>query len=112
MPKYYVESGQFQLVVQAHDAEAAALWSINVLIKRLFDQNGPHTIVVDTESSQSIDPPDVDFASVLRHTDLDSFVLVSEQGFGRSDATAFRSRDVFQKRRQLIRAIQRLIDNA
>jgi len=81
MPKYYVESGYLQLVIDAFDSEDAAVKAI----QWSFDKADR---VQAAESLRSLEETEV------QDGDLDVAIQVSERGFGRPDAMIFDTLDV------------------
>jgi hypothetical protein len=71
MPKFYIESGNFQIVCHAHNARGAAIWAVH----RAMSQMLPF-LSERVDSSDPLMPPVV----------LSELIKTSEQGFGRTDA--------------------------
>lgn len=93
MAKYYVCSGSQSLVVQAMDAEGAALWAMH----RWVGESG-----TDDSSLVSLKRFAVDVAA--------EEIRVSEIGFGRCDAGRFDRQQAWRKYNQLNSALTLLID--
>ena len=81
MPKYYVESGHLQLVVDAIDSEDAAVKAI----QWSFDK------AERGQSDESLRSPE---EAEVRDGDFDVEIEVSERGFGRLDAMIFDTLEV------------------
>jgi hypothetical protein len=113
MAKFYVQSGLFEIVVQAGDGEGAALWAVHRYLhacdrasQQLFDvrqlqghgEQNPQAVelqawVVDS----TLDPPD-----------LAETIQCSEVGFGRRDAGVYLTNEVLQKYSELLSALSSL----
>jgi len=95
MPKFYVQSGNLQLVTTATDPRAAAIWAVH----RALSASLP--FLSDTEPSQA--PRESSPRPQLGET-LD----VNERGFGRTDGLAFETLAVVAEWTQLLTAVDRL----
>jgi hypothetical protein len=93
MPKFYVQSGNLQLILQAHDSRCAALWAVH----RTLSQSLP--FLCDEPKHY-----------VARHEDgcLGETIHVHEQGFGRVDGDSFDTLDVLTEWNRLLVALDRL----
>jgi hypothetical protein len=94
MAKYYIESGNLQLVVHAKNSKGAALWAVHRSLARLLP-------FVADESRQS------DLLDQEQVT-LGETITASERGFGRPDAQTFDTFDVVTEWNQLMVALERL----
>lgn len=114
MAKFYVQSGLFEVVVQAGDGEGAALWAIHRYLhacdrasQHLFevrqqqmagDELAQTASLIDWSAVElSQDPPD-----------LADTVQCSEVGFGRRDAGVYLTNEVLQKYSELLTALASL----
>lgn len=115
MAKFYVQSGLFEIVVQAGDGEGAALWAVHRYLQacdqashELFLQRqasaaagqsaaGTPEDAVEWNSSLQGDPPDL--AETIR---------CSEIGFGRRDGGVYLTSEVLQKYSELLHALASL----
>lgn len=102
MHKYYVESGQLKKVIFAADANAAALWLVNIVMEKLYPQAA--------NSEMDSDP----FA-LLEHCLmlLDDEIRVSRQGFGLPleadpEPDWFETIEVFTEWNELVRAVAKM----
>ena len=93
MAKFYVQSGDLEVVLQAHDSRCAAIWAVH----RTLGQTLPF-LCEDSE----------DFADLHELTRLGNDVAVSERGFDRADADVFDTLDVITEWNQLLVALDRL----
>jgi hypothetical protein len=93
MPKFYVQSGNLEMVLQAHDSRCAAIWAVH----RTLGQTLPF-LCEDTN----------DYAVLADVTRLGDCVTVSERGFDRPDADVFNTFDIITEWNQLLVAIDRL----
>ncbi len=94
MAKFYVSSKNVRLVVQAADAEGAALWAIHQVIEQKLES-----------TSQIIDGQRITAA----FADWDKTISVSEQGFERFEAGSFITEDTVQHYVELIVALERIV---
>lgn len=94
MAKYYVESGNLQLVVHAKNSRGAALWAVHRSLAQLLP------FVAD--ESRQIEKPQRELVA------LGETLTASERGFGRSDASTFDTFDVVTEWNQLMVALARL----
>ena len=98
MAKYYVESGEVRLVVQAEDPRMAALWTMHTAMEQSLTLDA-----VDFSDDQLEDLKNIDgVAQFSRH------ILVSEIGLGRSEAGRFDSLEIMIEWNQLAVALARL----
>lgn len=93
MAKFYVESGSVQAVVNCVDVEGAALWAVNLVMDEMnsLDLFGEDDVLLNNENAEC-------------HF-LDETILVSEQGFGRSNAVAVETKSAIQEWFELYQAI-------
>lgn len=98
MAKFYVHSGDFQLIIQAESARDAALWAMHMAMEEV--------VPVDDLEWTSAARED------LRFTDdeakLGMEMLLSEIGFGRDEAGNFETLDVMTEWNQLTVVVARL----
>lgn len=98
MAKYYVESGEVRLVVQAEDPRMAALWTMHTAMEQSLTLDA-----VDFSDDQLEDLQNIDgVAQFSRH------ILVSEIGLGRSEAGRFDALEIMIEWNQLAVALARL----
>ena len=93
MPKFYVQSGNVELVLQAHDSRCAAIWAVH----RTLSQSLPFLC----EDAQV-------YAAVAVLTRLGDAIVVSERGFDREDAWHYDTLDIVTEWNQLLLALDRL----
>ncbi|MEZ6094264.1 MAG: hypothetical protein R3C03_08485 [Pirellulaceae bacterium] len=91
MAKFYVTNNISRLVVQAEDAEGAALWALHQAMEANSSESG--NSLIDSERA---------------FQDWDSLTLVSEQGFDRDDAGCFDTDKLVQVYSQLMIALERI----
>jgi hypothetical protein len=93
MPKFYVQSGNLEMILQAHDSRCAAIWAVHRALGQtlpfLCDDAGDYTELADL-------------------TRLGDSVTVSERGFDRGDADVFDTLDIVTEWNQLLVALDRL----
>ena len=93
MAKFYVESGSVQAVVDSVDCEGAALWVVNSVMGEM------NSLDLFDDESMLLDPKDGDCHY------LDSTIRVSEQGFGRENATIIQAEEAIQEWFELFQAL-------
>jgi hypothetical protein len=97
MPKFYVQSGGLEMVLQARDSRCAAIWAAH----RTLGQSLPFLC----------EEP-ADYAELADLTRLGETIRVSQRGFDRDDAATFNTLDVISEWNQLLVALDRLTANA
>jgi hypothetical protein len=93
MPKFYVQSGDVELVTTAIHARGAAIWGVH----RTLSQSLPFLCDETT-----------DVLVLDGLTRLGDTIRVSEQGFDRPDAAEFDTLDIVSEWNQLLVAIDRI----
>jgi hypothetical protein len=93
MPKFYVQSGNVELVTTAIHSRGAAIWGVH----RTLSHSLPFLCDETT-----------DVLALDDLTRLGDTIRVSEQGFDRPDATEFDTLDIVGEWNQLLIAIDRL----
>jgi hypothetical protein len=93
MPKFYVQSGNLERVVQAHDSRCAAIWVVHRTL-------GP--------SLQFLCDEPADYAALAHLTRLGDWISVSERGFDNGDADFFDTLDILTEWNHLLVALDRL----
>ena len=99
MRKFYVLTGMCQRVVQARDAEAAAILAVHWFLDQFVDLDQ-----IDWTDETQIDNADL-FAALLK---LGEDVQVSERGFGRREAGYFDTASIMNQWQQLVIAVSRM----
>jgi hypothetical protein len=99
MAKFYVQLGLSQQLIQAEDARGAAIWAVHQVIDE----------AIDLDSIDWLDADEIDNLDLIRvMLALPDQVLVSEIGFGRSEAGLFDMPDIMTEWNQLIIAVSRI----
>ena len=93
MPKFYVQSGSLEMVLQARDSRCAAIWAAH----RTLSESLPFLC----------DEP-ADYARLPELTRLGETIHVSQRGFDRADAVVFDTLDIVTEWNQLLVALDRL----
>jgi hypothetical protein len=93
MPKFYVQSGSLEMVLQAKDSRCAAIWAAH----RTLSQSLP--FLCDDVT---------DYTQIADLTRLGDTIRVSQRGFGRPDAAVFDTLDIVSEWNQLLVALDRL----
>lgn len=94
MPKFYVESGNLQLVVHAKHARGAAIWAVHRVLSQLL----PFLAEGAPPASGASNPPAA----------LGELIRTSERGFGRDDGAVHNTFDVVCEWNRLIVALDKL----
>ena len=108
MAKFYLQSGQINFVVQAADAEAAALWMLNQIINKHAD--GPSREGTLAEDFQLNMNELMMCKAVFALDQLDNEIMVSQIGFGRNEAGLFDTELIFKQWAELLDAMSKLFD--
>jgi hypothetical protein len=96
MPKFYVQSGNLQLVTTATDPRAAAIWAVHRSLAPSLPFLSDHEPATQPHAPRPPQPQ------------LGDAILVSEQGFGSDDQQPFETLGVVIEWSQLLLAIDRL----
>src|SRR5262245_27996033 len=97
MPKFYVQSGNLKMVLQARDMRCAAIWAAH----RTLSESLPF-LCEDAD----------DYSALADLTRLGETIHVSQRGFDRPDATTFDTLDIVTEWNQLLIALDRLAASA
>src|SRR5437762_3286332 len=97
MPKFYVQSGRLEMVLQARDSRCAAIWAAH----RTLGQTLP--FLCENEN---------DYTVLADLTQLGETILVSQRGFDREDAVTFETLDIVSEWNQLLVALDRITASA
>jgi len=100
MPKFYVQTGMLSKIVLAEDAQGAALATIHNVLGDAIEKDQPITV-----ATEIVDQDEV--ADICDQ--FEDQVLVSEIGFGRSEAGLFSVDEIIQHWHQLMIAIENMI---
>ena len=93
MPKFYVQSGSLEMVLQARDSRCAAIWAVH----RTLSLSLPFLCEEPADYTQLADL-----------TRLGATIRVSQRGFDRDDADEFDTLDIVTEWNQLLVALDRL----
>ena len=94
MAKFYVESGNMQMVVHAENSRAAAIW----VVHRTMSQLMPFL----TDESRRL------LSAIREPIVLGETLLTNERGFGRTDSLAHDTFDVVSEWNRLMVALEKL----
>ncbi|WP_039961138.1 hypothetical protein [Rhodopirellula europaea] len=100
MAKFYVQCGTRSLVVDAMDADAAAMHSVDLAMQ-------PHLWIYDDEGLTDSDRHSHVMLEALMH--MATEIRVSEQGFDRVDAAHFGTPDMVHQWHQTMVGLARLM---
>ncbi|RMF41651.1 MAG: hypothetical protein D6753_09220 [Planctomycetota bacterium] len=99
MAKYYVQSGNVRVVLEADDAEKAALWVVHKTMQQ----------VIPVYEDDELSPEEKSEVSLLQGLMvLGNTIQVSEQGFDRLDALELDTFELMVHWNQLMIALDRL----
>jgi hypothetical protein len=93
MPKFYVQSGNLKMVLQARDGRSAAIWAAH----RTLSESLPFLC----------DEP-ADYTHLADLTRLGDTIRVSQRGFDSAHAAAFETLDIVTEWNQLLVALDRI----
>jgi hypothetical protein len=93
MAKFYVQSGNLQVVLTARDSRCAAIWAAH--------QTLSSTLPFLCEEAE-------DYRSLAELTRLGDTIAVSQRGFDRQDARVFDTLDIVHEWNQLLVSLDRL----
>jgi hypothetical protein len=93
MAKFYVQSGNLQMVLTARDSRCAAIWAAH--------QTLSSTLPFLCEEAE-------DYRSLAELTRLGDTIAVSQRGFDRQDARVFDTLDIVHEWNQLLVSLDRL----
>jgi hypothetical protein len=93
MPKFYVQSGNLKMVLQARDTRCAAIWAAH----RTLSESLPF-LCEDAK----------DYSSLADLTRLGETIQVNQRGFDRSDAAVYGTLDIVTEWNQLLVALDRI----
>lgn len=97
MAKFYVTTGNLQLVIEADHAHAAAIWAVH----RCLSQVMPFASATAEDDSLS-------YESAAPHRHLGETIIVSERGFAGEDKQEFATLPVVAEWSKLLVALDRL----
>ncbi len=94
MPKFYVSSGNMQLVIEADHVRAAAIWAVHRCLSQVTPFVGEDANTIDSH--------------VVHDRKLGESIHVSERGFGGSDEQSLATLPVVAEWSRLLVALDRL----
>lgn len=98
MPKFYVATGNLNLVIEADHARAAAIWAVHRCLSQVMPFAGEEAENDSRRSHQAADS----------HYALGETIAVSERGFGGADEQQFPTLPVVAEWSRLLVALDRL----
>ncbi len=98
MAKFYVASGNLQLVIEADNARAAAIWAVHRCLSQVLLFTAEEAEEDSTHSYESADS----------HYMLGDTIAVSERGFGGADEEKLATLPVVAEWSRLLVALERL----
>ena len=101
MAKFYVESGALRMMVQADDAEKAALWAVHKALQQVLpmeEESGEDRLSLSDKQRRVVAKGCMILGDSLR---------LSEVGYGRADATRFATYDLVNEWSKLMLALAR-----
>ena len=97
MPKFYVQSGSLEMVLEAMNSRCAAIWAAHRTL---------------SEALPFLCEEPADYSQLADTTRLGDTMRVSQRGFDRHDALEFDTLDVVSEWNQLLVALDRLAARA
>lgn len=104
MAKFYVSSGNFQLVVEADDARAAAIWGVHRCLTPVLPHVSEQGEVLAAEQLDSA----LSYEAAEPQRRLGETICVSERGFGGSDQQLLPTLPIVAEWTRLLVALERL----
>jgi hypothetical protein len=98
MAKFYVSTGNLQLVIEADHARAAAIWAVHRCLSQVMPFASAAAEADETLSYESAAP----------HRYLGETIIVSERGFAGDDQQVFATLPVVAEWSKLLVALDRL----
>jgi hypothetical protein len=101
MAKFYVESGTLRMMVQADDAEKAALWAVHKALQQVLpmeEESGEDRLSLSDKQRRVVAKGCMILGDSLR---------LSQVGYGRTDATRFATYDLVNEWSKLMLALAR-----
>ncbi|MFO0013030.1 MAG: hypothetical protein ACK553_09820 [Planctomycetota bacterium] len=105
MAKFYVDSGSFRGIVDAADAEMAAVWAIHRVMTTSPSRPHSQTTVPQTTVPQTNNTDEAD-QGLFRLADE---IRISERGFGRTDAQKTPTSHAVERWAQLVCAAEKIL---
>lgn len=93
MPKYYVQSGNLEMILQAHDSRCAAIWAIHRTLS-------PSLPFLCEEASDCLGAAGGDR--------LGEEIQVNQRGFDRNDGDVFETLEIVTEWNRLLVALERM----
>lgn len=103
MTKYYIQSGDVSWIVQAKDAEGAALWLLHQTIQPFLPQAGSQGSACEDEDRL--------FGILEGLAQLAPEIQVSQIGSGHMEAGQFDTGEIFNTWRRLSSSLDKLFDS-
>ncbi|WP_145099726.1 hypothetical protein [Anatilimnocola aggregata] len=105
MPKFYVSSGNLNLIVEADHARAAAIWAVHRCLSQVtsFDGEDDNTVAGQLAGSESLS-----YESAEPQRKLGETINVSERGFGSDDKQELTTLPIVAEWSRLLVALDRL----
>lgn len=108
MAKFYLQSGEINFVVQAADADAAAIWLLNKTIEKYTaSASYQDTLAADMDLAEN---EMMICTAVFALDQLDNEIKVSQIGFGRCEAALLDTELIFKHWVELLDAMSNLFD--
>lgn len=105
MAKFYVESGEFRLIVQANTARGAAVWAVHRVLAQVLEVDDVPVPAAAAKGTTSGEAP----SSPAR---LAETISVNQRGFARQDGQTFDSFALIGEWQELMQALAGLLERA
>ncbi|WP_425615715.1 hypothetical protein NA78x_005645 [Anatilimnocola sp. NA78] len=103
MPKFYVSSGNLNLIVEADHARAAAIWAVHRCLSPVAPFMNDEDDAVECQAVETLS-----YESAQPTRKLGDTICVSERGFGNEDQREFATLPIVAEWSRLLVAIDRL----
>ncbi len=104
MAKFYVQSGNLKMVLQARDSRCAAIWAAH----RTLGDSLPIVKETTAEGTTTIETPAEEVTTNAEVSRLAETIRVSQRGFDRRDSTVYETLEIVSEWSRLLVALERL----
>ncbi len=104
MAKFYVQSGNLKMVLQARDSRCAAIW----VAHRTLGDSLPLVKETTDGETTTIETPAEEATSSVDGQRLGETIRVNQRGFDRRDSTVYETLDIVSEWSRLLVALERL----
>jgi hypothetical protein len=104
MAKFYVQSGNLKMVLQARDSRCAAIWAAH----RTLGDSLPIVKETTVGEISTFESPAEEVTNSADGSRLGETIRVSQRGFDRRDSTVYETLDIVSEWSRLLVALERL----